>query len=342
MANPWPPVHLLTCPYSLALPLNHVTGGFGLTCVAPEGKEEKELRGPGGNRWLPTRGAGAFLQLWGWIKVDSHPGPLPSPAACCSPHLRTPSCGSGQVVCRDLASQEQSLGSPLVLPRARPLLRVGCTASNWWDLPHTLSSAPTAPGCTSCTAGKSWHLAWPAGRRQLTGPDVCVPAGNICLGPPSKRLGTEGRRGQLELPGRPGAFGQELINFRPRRCGREGIDAHGDPSRSPGARSGGGGRQRGRRWWWRRWVRQRWGRRALPRRYLEKVISSRRDRPAQVIPAPSELVCLSKEVAAAAMGWEGDACLSPCPPPMGSALLPSHPFPSHPHPQSTHRHKLSP
>lgn len=108
MANPWPPVHLLTCPYSLALPLNHVTGGFGLTCVAPEGKEEKELRGPGGNRRLPTRGAGAFLQLWGWIKVDSHPGPLPSPAACCSPHLRTPSCGSGQVVCRDLALQEQS------------------------------------------------------------------------------------------------------------------------------------------------------------------------------------------------------------------------------------------
>lgn len=53
MANPWPPVHLLTCPYSLALPLNHVTGGFGLTCVAPEGKEEKELRGTGGNRWLP-------------------------------------------------------------------------------------------------------------------------------------------------------------------------------------------------------------------------------------------------------------------------------------------------
>lgn len=120
MANPWPPVHLLTCPYSLALPLNHVTGGFGLMCVAPEGKEKKELRGPGGNHWLPACGAGAFLQPWGWIKACVHPGPLPRPAAYCSPRLRAPPCGSGQAVCRGLALQEQSLGSPSVLPSACP------------------------------------------------------------------------------------------------------------------------------------------------------------------------------------------------------------------------------
>lgn len=122
VANPWPPVHLPTCPYSLALPLNHVTGGFGLTCVAPEGKEEKELRGPGGNRWLPARGAGAFLWPWGWIKAAVHPPSSPQPCCLLLPTPPSPCLRSGPARCRGLALPEPSLGSPWVLPGASPVL----------------------------------------------------------------------------------------------------------------------------------------------------------------------------------------------------------------------------
>lgn len=114
-------------------------------------------------------------------------------------------------------------------------------------LPVSSSLCPQDQAAPVALQGRAsiWHGRPAAGH----GAELCVPAGNICPGPPRKHLGTVGRRGQLEQPSHPGrggdVFWQELNNFRLGRCGREGGNRY-----APGAFAKPGGSVRRRRAAW--------------------------------------------------------------------------------------------
>lgn len=181
----------------------------------------------------PAHGAGAFLQPRGWIKAPRVSQPL----------------GAG-----GLASRGRSRGSHSVLPCSCPqpvsVLRISPVTSGTFPAPFSLRPQDQVVPVAVLGRAGIWQ-------GQSAAAHVCVPAGNICPVPKSRHWAQRAGEASWSCPATPGEFGQELMNFRPGRCGREEGDVDGDPLPSPEARWG-GSEQRGSRWWRRRRLQQPW------------------------------------------------------------------------------------